>query len=244
MKRGFQKCDLEESVDLALDALLASRVEHLLETVVPSGKKIYQLKWKLTNETTRGQRKWRISLRCRSSWLNILFQFLKCGGPVRKKPMLLNRHQTTMSSLFYGTITLESSEPSLSARLCPPPRTCWRTFYERRWTIFFSWRSSWPTHLLCFFSIILPIIATLSWAQVAIADSSSSARTWFVVAENVWILELKTAISRTALNHLRLEADQVRGGGFVVLLPVLIDPTKLVQNTPVTCSSVQKMLEH
>ena len=58
MKRGFQKCDLEESVDLALDALLASRVEHLLETVVPSGKKIYQLKWKLTNETTRGQRKW------------------------------------------------------------------------------------------------------------------------------------------------------------------------------------------
>merc|ERR550539_764191 len=32
-------------------------------------------------------------------------------------------------------------------------------------------------HLLCFFSIILPIMATLSWAQVAIADSSSSART-------------------------------------------------------------------
>ena len=44
MKRGFQKCDLEEGVDLALDALLASRVEHLLETVVPSDKKIYQLK--------------------------------------------------------------------------------------------------------------------------------------------------------------------------------------------------------
>ena len=40
-----------------------------------------------------------------------------------------------MSSLFYGTITLESSEPSLSARLCPPQRTCWHTFYERRWTI-------------------------------------------------------------------------------------------------------------
>ena len=85
MKRGFQKCDLEESVDLALDALLASRVEHLLETVVPGGKKIYRLKWKLTNETTRGQRKWRISWKCCSGWLNIFFQFWRCGGPVRNK---------------------------------------------------------------------------------------------------------------------------------------------------------------
>merc|ERR1719391_1782900 len=32
-------------------------------------------------------------------------------------------------------------------------------------------------HLLCFFSIIFPIISTLSRAQVAMADSSSSART-------------------------------------------------------------------
>ena len=188
MKRGFQKFDLEESVDLALDALLARRVEHLLETVVPSGKKIYQLKWKLTNETNRGQRKWRISWKCCSGWLNIFFQFWKCGGPVRNKTLYVAK-QTPDNNVFI-IILMEQLPLNLQSHLCQLGFVLLREFVgapftngdEPFWKVFFSWRSSWPTHLLCFFSIILPIIATLSWAQVAIADSSSSARTWFVVA--------------------------------------------------------------
>ena len=117
MKRGFQKCDLEESVDLALDALLASRVEHLLETVVPSGKKIYQLKWKLTNETTRGQRKWRISLKRCSGWLNILFQFLKCGGPVRNTTLYVSLHIPD-NNVFIIIIIMEQLPLNLQSHLC------------------------------------------------------------------------------------------------------------------------------
>ena len=73
-------------------------------------------------------------------WLaEYIFQFWKCGGPVRNKnPIccLTDISQQCLNYYYYnGTITPESSEPSLSARLCPPQRTCWRTFYERRWTI-------------------------------------------------------------------------------------------------------------